>query len=382
MDKRVALAGALAGLQDAALDPALWPRAAGLIDEACGLVGHALVVGEGFGEDARVHFASYYSRGQRRQDLEGEYFERYHPFDERLPRLRRLPDGQVVHNTDLYTARELKTSRVYNEAQRRMGTQNGLMVRLDGPSGLRIVWCLWDPTAPVGWEADQVAMIGQLVGPIRQFVRVRQALAGAQALGSSLSEVLDNTHVGVIHLDGRGRMIEANARALDILRRGDGLFDRDGCLGAWLPADDARLQRLLSRALPTSGGQGAGGTVTVGRCSGQSRLVLHANPVEDRWLDFSARRVAALLLVVEPGGRGRLDRDLVAEALGLTAAECEVAVMLSEGRTPRAIAALTGRRIGTVYNLVKLAYRKLGVSRQADLVRLLWPLSDLSAPRR
>ena len=92
--------------------------------------------------------------------------------------------------------------------------------------------------------------------------------------------------------------------------------------------------------------------------------------------------MAALLLVVEAGTQARLDQALVAEVYGLTAAETEVAVMLSEGRTPRAIATLTGRQVGTVYNLIKLAYRKLGVSRQADLVRLLCQLSDISGPQR
>lgn len=381
MDKQVALREVLAGLQDAALDHNLWPRAAGLIDEACGLVGHGLVVGEGLGEDVTVHFANFYFRGHRRQDLEREYFERYHPFDERLPRLRLRPHGQVAHVTDLYADQEeLKSSLVYNEGLSLLGSQNGLMVRLDGLDGLRVVWALGDPAGPHGWDADQVTMIERLLGPISQFVRVRQTLAAAHALGSSLSGLLDNARIGVIHLDQWGRMIEANARARDILRCADGLFDRDGRLGAQLAADDARLQRLLSQALPPVGGQGTAGTVTVKRPSGQPKLVVHASPVEDRWMDFGARRVAALLLVVEPGTQARLDKDLVAEALGLSPAETEVAVMLSEGRTPRAIATLTGRQVRTVYDLTKHTYRKLGVSRRADLVRLLWQLSGIPGP--
>ena len=379
MDKQVALTEVLAALQDAALDHNLWPRAAGLIDEACGLVGHALVVGEGLGEDVTIHFANFYFRGHRRQDLEREYFERYHPFDERLPRLRRLPHGQVAHVTNLYTDQELKSSPVYNEGLPLLGSQNGLIVRIDGLHGLRVVWALGDPAGRDGWDSDQVTMIERLAGPIGQFVRVGQALAAAHALRSSLSSLLDNTGIGVIHLDQHGRIVEANARARDLLRRADGLFDRDGCLGAQLPADNARLQRLLSRVLPPTSSQGTAGTVTVGRPSGQPKLMLHASPVEDGWMDFG-RRVAALLLVVEPGTQARLDKGLVAEALGLTAAETEVAVMLSEGRTPRAIATLTGRRPGTVYDLTKHTYRKLGVSRQADLVRLLWQFSGISGP--
>ena len=183
-------------------------------------------------------------------------------------------------------------------------------------------------------------------------------------------------------LDRRGRIVEANAYALGLLKRENGLTDEDGFLGAWLPADNARLQKLLARALPTLGGQAAAGAMTVGRSSGLPKFVLHINPVDDRWLDFGVRRVAALVLVVDPGRKPGLDAGLVAEALGLTAAESQVAVMLSEGRTPRSIAMATGRQVSTVHTLIKRAYKKLGISRQVDLVRLVLSLADVSAFRR
>ena len=382
MNKQVALERALAGLQDAALDHTLWPRTSALIDEACGATGNALVVSEGFGETAKVHFTACYYRGERNGELEQYYFRNYHHRDERVPRMWQLADGLLVHVPNLYTEQEKKTSSAYNEALLRTGDRNGLAVRLDGPDNTRTTWTFADPSQPGGWGSEQLAMIAQLVDPIRHFVRVRQSVAATQALGSTLTGLLDNARIGVIHLDGRGRLIEANARARELLRRADGLFDRGGYLGARLPADNDRLQKLLSRALPPLGGRGVAGTVTVGRPLGQPKLVLHANPVEDRWLVFGGRRVAAVVLVVEPGMQAELDKDLVAEAFGLTAAETEVAVMLSEGKTPRAIATLTARRIRTVYNLTSLAYRKLGVSRRTDLIRLLWGLSDVSGPRR
>ena len=372
----------VASLHDAAFDDAEWPATSALIDEACGMIGNGLMVGEGFDDAVRIFFARFYFRGQRRQDLEHEYFTVYHPVDERLPRVRQLPDSQILPARDLFTDQELKTSETYNEWLPHAGALNSLNVRLGVPDGSRIVWTTADPIAADGWGSAQIEMIERLLPHIRQFVRVRQELAVAQAQGSSLSGLLDNARIGVIHLDRRGRMIETNARARDLLRRADSLFDRDGYLGAWLPADNDRLQTLLSRALPPLDGQGSAGSMTIGRRSGQPRLVLHANPVSEQRLDFGARRVAAFIVVVEPGSQARVDQDLVAEAFRLTAAETEVAVMLSEGRTPRAIADLTDRQIGTVYNLIKLAYRKLGVSRQADLVRLLFQLSDISEPQR
>ena len=373
---------ALASLNRAVLDDAHWPVACSLIDAACGTPGNVLVVGKDAGGKVEIDFAYCCHEGLHRPDMEHECFSVYHPIDERMPRLRRLPDSQIVHVSSLYTERELKTSAAYNDLLRRAGAQNSLNVRLDAPGGSRIVWGTADPIGGGAWGTAQIEMLERLLPHIRQFVQIRQELARAQTPGPSLGGLLENIRVGVIHLDRRGRIIEANARALDLLRRADGLVDRNGHLGAWLPADDARLQKLLARALPPLGGQATAGTVTVRRLSGQRRLALHASPVEGRCLDFGARRVAALLLVVDPGSRAQLDKDLVAEVFGLTAAETEVAVMLSEGRTPQAIATLTGRRINTVYNLVRLAYRKLGVSRQADLVRLLWPLSDVSGHRR
>ena len=77
------------------LDGTRWPATSALIDEACGIAGNALLVGEGPPDDIRVLFVGLYYRGQRRPDLEREYLERYHPLNEAIPRLRQLPDGHL-----------------------------------------------------------------------------------------------------------------------------------------------------------------------------------------------------------------------------------------------------------------------------------------------
>ena len=105
----------LAALYDAMLDDARWSAASALIDDACGITGNDLMVGEGPKDDVRALFIGAYCRGQRREDLEREYLKDYHPIDERVPRVRQLPDSRLAHVTDLYTAEELKTSPTYNE---------------------------------------------------------------------------------------------------------------------------------------------------------------------------------------------------------------------------------------------------------------------------
>ena len=366
----------LVSLHQAVLDDSLWPATAALIDEACGTAANGLLVGTGLGADVRVSFAAFHRNGKRRHEQEREYFEHYYPCDERLPRLRRLPDSRVVPARALYTEAELKTSRVYNEWQRAAGNQNGLMTRLDGPGGSRIVWALCDPVKGAEWQTAQLETIERLLPHLRQFVRVCGVVSGADALGSSLGDLLGNPRMGVIQLDQRGRIVEANDRARSLVRKGDGLFDEGGNLHARLPADEARLQRLMTRALPHFGHQGAGGSMTVGRPPGLARLAVHVSPVVCRRQDFGMRQVAALVLVVEPGSRPRLDKELVCEALGLTRSQGEVAALLTEGRSVREIARMTGRQENSVYKLLKQAYRRQGVTRQAELARLVQSLAE------
>ena len=99
----------LIALQEAALDDAGWQAASGLIDEACGTKGNMLVFGDGCSQDdIELFFARFCYRGQRREEWEQLYFDVYHARDERMPRLRRMPDSQPVHVSDLYSDREKK----------------------------------------------------------------------------------------------------------------------------------------------------------------------------------------------------------------------------------------------------------------------------------
>jgi len=367
----------LASLHTAMLDEGQWPATSALIDEACGMAGNTLMVGTGPKDNIEVTCAGFYYRGQRRADLEREYLEIYHPIDERVPRFRQLPDSQIVPIASLYTAEELKTSPVYNEAIRRYRGQAGLNVRLDNPEGFHIAWGVADPVTPEGWTAPRLALLRGLLPHLRHFVQVRQALARAEAQGTSAAALLDATRVGTIHLDRHGRIMAANDRALDFLRRGDGVTDQDGVLGALVPTDHARLAQLIAAALPAAG-TAVSGSMLLPRAAGLSRLVVHVKPVEVQQFDFGAQRVAVLVLLVEPDRPPRIDPSLVAATLGLTPAESLVAVQLAEGRTVRDIAVTTGRQEGSIHWLLRRIYTKQGISRQADLVRLVLSIAEFA----
>ena len=363
---------AVEALHEAALGDARWPETSALIDMACGWKGcHLVIVDRHTRGRPEWLFDQFYYHGESYAELAQEYVTDFYQQDERIPRFIALPDRRLVRVTDLLTEQERKKSAAYNDLLRRVEGQHGFDVRMDGPDGLDILMGTADPVATSGWSAVQVESIERLLSHIRQFIRVRHALIRAETHGRALSGLLDCTTVGVIYLDRRGVIQESNARAREILRRCDGLSDRDGVLRARLAADDARLGTLLADALPGRGRQPVSGSMTIERSLLLPRLVVHVNPLVVRQLDFGARSAAALVLLVDPGARTRIDADLVAATFRLTRAESQVAAALAEGSTVREIAAATCRAESTVRWLVRQVHTKLGISRQADLVRLV-----------
>ena len=371
----------LKSLHTCVLDDAEWPVVSGLVDAWCGSRGNSLILAEGTAPgDVDVFFRRFCFRGQRRPDLEREYFDYYHLLDERLPRLRELPDGQVTPNSSLFTDGEKKTSVVFNEVMLRNGTRDGLNVRLDGPDGWRVVWATADSVEGAGWSSTQVKAVERFLPHLRQYARVRQAVVDARAQGASAVELLGNLRTGVIQLDRRGRVVAANEVALELLRRNDGLSDRDGVLRAVVPSEDAELSRLLAQALPFAGGVGVSGSMRVSRPRTSLRLALHVSPVDPGRSERSSL-LGALVLVVDPTRRGAIPAGWVEAILGLTPAESEVAVSLAGGMTIRGIAAATGRSPTTVRWHLRRICTKLGISRQVELVRLVMSLCDVPGAR-
>ena len=376
MSEREAFERIVASLQEAAMDDGRLSTASALIDDALGAYGNCMAVGDlHSGADIQVYFAQFFYQGYRHHEFEREYFEVYFPLDERLPRVRQLPDSQLCHFSDLFSEEELKTSVLYNDFSIRMHAQNSINMRLDGPDGSSIYWGINDPVGGGDWSSAQLGMIRRLLPHIRQYVRFRQTLDGADALGASLTKLLDTTGSGIIQLDPRGRIVEVNDRAWDLLRAGDGLFDERGFLFARRPEDNADLQGLLNRALPPFGTQGVGGSAIIRRASALP-LVVHVNPVARQEADSRLWPVAALVLVVDPASRTRIDPAMAGVALGLTEMESQVAVLLAEGRSVAQIAGATGRKESTIRTHVKHMFAKLGLSRQVDLVRLVLSLAN------
>ena len=175
----------LENLYKAPLGDVEWVSVAASINDMIQANGHSLTYAEvGPGGEPEIHLARFFVGTRRRDDLEQQYFRDYFWRDEAIPRLYGLRDGALVHKSDLYTDREKKTSAAYNEFRCVNKTQNGLFMGLGGLDGDGIVLSFGDSTERTGWGHDQIHAIKRLAPHLRQFARVRRAMADAEARGT------------------------------------------------------------------------------------------------------------------------------------------------------------------------------------------------------
>lgn len=189
----------------------------------------------------------------------------------------------------------------------------------------------------------------------------------------SLAETLvDQRQVGLIRLDSSGAIVDASARAREILDRERAFRVSNGRLRTRRSEDAEALESLLELVLGNDAAGSRGGPVSVGRRPDPRPLTVYAQRV-----DGGHAGVAAVVVVVDPWCPTQLSPEQVAKSLRLTPAESRVAVALAEGFTTGEIAEATGKALHTVRWLVQRALEKTFCSRQAELVRLVLSSSHL-----
>jgi DNA-binding CsgD family transcriptional regulator len=173
-----------------------------------------------------------------------------------------------------------------------------------------------------------------------------------------------------------GALLRANRAARRLLRHTALVQVRDGML----VLADNQHRRVLADCL------GSATRDTRADSSRHHMLRMSASSSEDALYIFyhlvaSDRASAALLTFYHPDSPSVVDPDLLSTAFDLTPAECRVAHSISEGRTPKEIAARLGVQHDTVRKQLQAIYQKTATNRQADLIRLLLHLPAHRAPQ-
>lgn len=198
-------------------------------------------------------------------------------------------------------------------------------------------------------------------------------------LTSNEAELLDRYDCAAFILSASGRILRMNAEAeaLD----GPDLRLARGRLAAATQRDEDRLQRLIGEALRAGLGETTAPMTVLEGKRGDQPILLRAVPLRRERMDHMlAGLISDVPRVLLLGWRQSSQRSRSAEEalrlFGLTPTEARVADLVGGGLSPDEAATHLGMAISTARLHLKRSHDKLGIRRQADLVRLVSRLSS------
>ncbi len=328
----------------------------------------------------RIRF--FEAGGEMAAGSEEDYAAYYRFQCPRLARLRTSRAGEIVYDYAHSTEREMDRSEFYSDFLATLDLRyyvGGVLFRDERGTGIVGL----QRTAGAGHVGEaEIRTMRALLPHIRHAVIVSERLADARRDADDLRSALDVLDLGMIVVDGRGRVQLANVRARELFASG-ALVLRDGVLDTGHRGSRSALGELLTAVLSSPPDLKAG-----------RRSVALRDPTTGATLGVTAvrlpRQSERAASIVDDGGRALLlitaprsprSGDEIEGLLGVTPAEADLAMALASGVTLAEHAARRGVSVHTVRTHLARLKDKLGVRTQAqtagrirDLVPDLRPL--------
>lgn len=291
------------------------------------------------------------------------------------------------------SGRPLRTSEFLSDAQMRgSGLYQEVLRPLNG--GLAAVGC-W-PDDGNGWlsinycrslarghdfDEDELMSLQVLAPHLQNIERVQSRLRNTRERVAAAHDMLNMNSQAIVLLDREARPVFLNRSATRLFSgTPDGLHVDASGIRAYGGPDNRRLQQAIRMAIGLSPGGGsrfhgdelAGAmALSVRRAPPQRPWVLSVVPaatLSAKVLEDGAR---AAVLIHNPPHGGPIAAARLVDAFGLTRREAELSVLLAQGEDLRAAAEQLALSAGTARQYLKQVFRKTGVQRQAELVRVL-----------
>ena len=348
-------------ISEAAFAPDRWPAALQSVTEAVGALGvGSLLLNKRTGDVERMSLAGL------NLDVK-DYIDYYGVRDPYRPVLQAAPSGNWVQLSKCLPETVLRRDEWYNGYILKGGIRDIIGTRLfDSPSCTILLSAHWG-IYQESFTATAIAWLRELTDPLSNAARLHAELRELGWKSAAALRALDQVAAGVIVTDAKGRVVEMNRAAENVLRREDGLLVRQGRLCAQRIFDHEKLARAIAVAA-NANTAAAVARMLAGRRGGRVGYILTVAPLGVELAVYE--RPLAMILFADPDARTPSEREL-AEFFGLSRAESRLTAALLAGKKLREVAADSGVQITTVRTQLSSVLRKVGVSRQTELIRVL-----------
>jgi DNA-binding CsgD family transcriptional regulator len=346
------------GLYDAAVEPDLWCGAISRIVEAVRCRSGVL-----YEHDVPSKVSSAVGFHEFNPDFMRDYEAYYGAIDPWNTKVMHWPVGVAAPTYVLIPDNEFRRTEYYQDFLRHSGVFYGLGGVVDRTPKRMAVFGAQCSYEDGRFDAEDVALVGALMPHLRRAYRIHAAIRDAKRDRETLQDALHVVQQAVLIVEGDARLVFANQAAQRLLDAADGIKLADGRVVAAHRADQAGFAALLK---PMDLSNGAAIVVALKRPRHQRPLLVQAMPLRKnaRW-DGAGR----VVLLIDSRIARKPSPEKLADLYDLTPAEARLWSNLAAGATLAEIAARHRVSINTLRVQLGSLFQKVGVHRQADLVR-------------
>ena len=359
----------LTGQVYAAADEARhWPKTLGALAGALGADGGVLYV-----VDVPSGLTTFWSSAKLDRALLKAIRERYRPL-EFLNRIRtEFGRDQALTRGRVLADDEYEKSALYTEVLKAARVWHVLGGIVAGDQATVAALGFHRPRDKAAFDEAEIERFRVFAPHVGAADRLRQKIAALELRLGDAAEVLDRLPLGVLLVDGRGRIITMNRIARQIVSQNDGLrADNARVCRADVAAERDRLAKLIASAANRESVKGAppGGAVKLTRPSGKRALSVLVAPLTGTGQAAGLRR-AAILYVRDSERARRTPLRVLADAYGLTVSEARLLSALMEGKRLEDAASEFRVSVNTVKTHLQNIFRKTDTRRQSELLSLV-----------
>lgn len=366
------LARAVAHIYNAALDQTQWPQALGVLSDAAGAQGACCLVA-----NKQSDAIDWVSFSGPCAGLAPEYIKHYSALDPYTPLIAKSPAGSRLWLSELLPPEALRRNEWYNDFVEKNSIKDIFGGKLLETKSRVIMFGFHAGGEKAALLRRHKQEIEVLLEALGKAASLQTKLQNAGWISSAAVQALDHLSAAVIVVDQDRRVFDLNGPAERIAEVADGLVIRSGHLGAVRSIDQNKIAAAIASATAKQGFRTGSEGLLVARREGRPSYVLAVAPLSGD--KASHDRPLAIVLVVNPEWRVP-SADAVARTFGLSPAEARLAIALMQGRRMNDIARSFGVEITTARTQLSSILKKVGVERQADLIKALSDIGSLSLP--
>lgn len=283
-----------------------------------------------------------------------------------------LSEGKVQTLSDRMSIEEIKSTDFYQDYLKPYGVIHIMGVDIGTVRGVSCKLRLVRKEHKTDYGPKERRICEKIVPFLRTALNLFVKRIDIEAARAAFATTVSGMSVGSIMVDPDGLILEANEPAMATLNQRDGIFLSGNRLVTQDPKQAKHLRKLIrmnAEGSLTPIGSQLARALAVDRPSGRASLSLLVRPATGGQNGQLAIRPTALIHIVDPAQPRVTVINTLIQLFELTPAEAGVALSLSNGQTINEIAASKGISRNTVRSQMQSVFAKMGVSRQAELIR-------------